>query len=402
MRTIHNPDQYMSDLRQILAQGRKRLGFMLGAGAPASILVDPSTKKLSRTGQPLIPTIGALTDRVISELNSKQRSIVETLKKDLGGNPNIEQILSRVRMLVDAIGSHPFAGMDGAGFREIETNICTNIGKIVSVELPRAQTPYAELVGWIGGTARDHPVEVFTPNYDLLIEEAFERAHIPYFDGFSGSHEPFFDPATIASSDLPTRWARLWKLHGSIGWDENDDGEIIRGKGRNATRLIYPTHLKYDQTQKLPYSALIDRLRKFLQSADSLLMASGFSFNDAHLSAVIDEALASNRSAAVIALQYNPLDTESSACKLGKRRANMSVYARDGAVINCIAAPWQPGDLPHPAWGPIRTSFWDVPADQTTACFLLGDFAAFARYVALTRADHAPSEQWVPSEVTKK
>ena len=31
--TIHNPDQYMTALRTIIAGGRKRIGLLLGAGA---------------------------------------------------------------------------------------------------------------------------------------------------------------------------------------------------------------------------------------------------------------------------------------------------------------------------------------------------------------------------------
>lgn len=33
--SVHNPDQYMASLRQIIAQGRKRIGLLVGAGAPA-------------------------------------------------------------------------------------------------------------------------------------------------------------------------------------------------------------------------------------------------------------------------------------------------------------------------------------------------------------------------------
>ena len=31
MHTFHNPDRFMSDLRQILSQGRKRIGLLIGA-----------------------------------------------------------------------------------------------------------------------------------------------------------------------------------------------------------------------------------------------------------------------------------------------------------------------------------------------------------------------------------
>ena len=36
-------------------------------------------------------------------------------------------------------------------------------------------SPYTEFVTWISGTGREHPVEIFTTNYDLLFEQALER-----------------------------------------------------------------------------------------------------------------------------------------------------------------------------------------------------------------------------------
>lgn len=385
-KTIHNPDQYMNDLRQVLAQGRKRIGILVGAGAPVGILLD-GAGKISATGTPLIPDVAGLTTLVLAQIEKTHEKVVKGILKDLGGTPNIEQILSRVRALGDALGSNEVHGMSGAGYIKFGDDICGLIGQIVNKRLPQEQNAYTELAGWIGGTARDHAIEVFTPNYDLLMEEAFESAHIPFFDGFSGARDPFFDPATIANSDLPSRWARLWKLHGSLGWDLNDNREIVRRAGSNSTKLIYPTHIKYDQTQKMPYTALIDRLRKFLLTPDSLLLTTGFSFSDAHLVAVIAESLAANRGATVIALQYGGLDASPGAIKVALRRANLSVYAYDHAIVNCIRAPWQPGELPHPAWGPIRNSFWGKEGSKPSG-FLLGDFSALVRYVALTRADH--------------
>lgn len=67
--TVHNPDRYMAELRQILAQGRKRIGVLLGAGAPASLRVDPETGHLHPHGEVLIPTIAGLTSGVLDALN---------------------------------------------------------------------------------------------------------------------------------------------------------------------------------------------------------------------------------------------------------------------------------------------------------------------------------------------
>ena len=52
--TIHNPDRFMIDLRQILSQGRKRIGILIGAGAPTAIQVDEDNR-LVDCGAPLIP-----------------------------------------------------------------------------------------------------------------------------------------------------------------------------------------------------------------------------------------------------------------------------------------------------------------------------------------------------------
>ncbi len=59
--SVHNPDQYMASLRQIIAQGRKRLGLLVGAGAPASINAPGSS-------DPLIPVVARLTEIVFSAL----------------------------------------------------------------------------------------------------------------------------------------------------------------------------------------------------------------------------------------------------------------------------------------------------------------------------------------------
>ena len=45
--TIHNPDSFMVDLRRILSQGRKRIGLLIGAGAPVALKIneeEPASK----------------------------------------------------------------------------------------------------------------------------------------------------------------------------------------------------------------------------------------------------------------------------------------------------------------------------------------------------------------------
>ncbi|HKT88810.1 MAG TPA: hypothetical protein VJQ59_10265, partial [Candidatus Sulfotelmatobacter sp.] len=160
----------------------------------------------------------------------------------------------------------------------------------------------------------------------------------------------------------------------------------------------FPEHLKYDQTQKAPYAALFDRLRAFLTTPDTLLIATGFSFADAHISARIDECLSANPSASVFAFQFKPLDQEVYAWDIAARRANMSVFAPDKAVINGIAAPWMPGDLPTRDWAAIRATYWGKDGKSEVAKFQLGSFDRLARFFASSRA--AQYTQPAPSPVS--
>ena len=393
--SLHNPDRYMADLRQILSQGRKRIGIFIGAGAPTAIRVDEG-HRIVEEGKPLVPDVAGLTDAVVSALAEEDRKVVEKLKDEIDGNVNIEAILTQVRRLAQAIGKSVVHGLDGSAYGELGQRICEKIGCRVRSRLPDGPNPYSELVSWISGTQREHSVEIFTPNYDLLLEEAFERERIAYFDGFTGSHKPFFDPASVSLDELPARWSRLWKLHGSLGWRISDD-TVIRTGQREATELIYPDHLKYDQVTKLPYSALFERLRQFLTTPDTLLICSGFSFLDSHICAVLDEALAANAHTAIFAFQYRLIEEEKSATRLARSRPNMSVYARNGAVISGVTGRWQPSLSVNQDPKNIRQIFWRAASPDRPAEFLLGDFARLARFLALTQAQQMSSPVFEPT-----
>ena len=388
--TIHNPDHYMAALRQILSQGRKRIGLLIGAGAPTSIRVDGQGHIVEDGGRPLVPDVAGLTVDVVSALSQGDKAIIEVLKQELTGNINIETILTQIRKLAQAIGTACVHGVDANGYDAIAQRICEQIGEHVSAALPESSNPYSEVASWISGTRRVHSVEIFTPNYDLLIEEALERARAPYFDGFSGSYRPFFDAASVSTDVLPSRWTRLWKLHGSLGWGISND-TVVRTGSRQATELIYPDHLKYDQITRQPYSALFERLRSFLTSPDTLLLCSGFSFLDAHICAVLDEAMAANSHSAIFAFQYKALSGEEAVTAMASSCPNLSVYARDGAIINGVAGRWEPGQSLNQEWEAIRHTFWKPEPGTKDGEFLLGDFARLSRFLALTQVHRLES-----------
>lgn len=373
--TAHNPDQHMFGLRQIATNGKKRIGLLIGAGAPVSIDVGTNGE-----WEPLIPNIAGLEAIVLAKLSAPHKKVYELIKESIT-NPNLEKILSKTRMLAEVVGTSKIFDYSSADFLDLSKCVCGVIRDVVSKDLPMPPNPYSEVVSWINGISRKYGVEIFTTNYDLLFETALERAKTPYFDGFSGSKNAFFDPSSISKNDLPPRWVRLWKLHGSIGWESNDIGEVVRVPNSTNANMVYPSHIKYDQTQAAPFSSLFERLKDFLMAPDTFLLTSGFSFADAHISSKLLECLLANPSSALFAFQFGTLENEKNVTELAMKCPGISVFCSDGAIINGIQAKWKIGTPPTKNWHEIRAEYYK---DNK---FLLGDFKKLARFLATAGSD---------------
>lgn len=104
--------------------------------------------------------------------------------------------------------------------------------------------------------------------------------------------------------------------------------------------LIYPSHLKYDQSRKMPFLAMIDQLHKFISKQNSILFLSGYSFSDEHLNNVIVSALKANPRSSVFTLLYDKLEKYPNAYKLAQRCSNLSLFALDKAIIGTVEGDW--------------------------------------------------------------
>ena len=236
---------------------------------------------------------------------------------------------------------------------ELDDKVCALIAGEMRKPLPGYRNSYNRFASWVGGVHREFPAEIFTPNYDLLFEQALEQHALPHFDGFVGSREPWFDLASIEHDTIPARWTRLWKLHGSINWEKSE--ETVNG--RKVTRvvrvtreaaagkvMIFPSHLKYDQSRRMPYLAMLDRLRAFFHGKDApRLVVCGYSFLDDHLNEVLLDGLRGNRNAQCFALMYSGLDKHSRVVDYAERQSNLTVLAWDGAVIGTRVGGYRTG-----------------------------------------------------------
>jgi hypothetical protein len=155
-------------------------------------------------------------------------------------------------------------------------------------------------------------VNVFTLNYDTLVEQAADAEGVVLLDGFVGTQRRVFRPESY-EQDLyfPAettegrvhrfdRVLHLYKLHGSITWTageptiDNPYGVQSEAFTPEEMRplLIYPTPAKYGETMGMPYAELFRRFASTLVRPQSALFVVGYGFGDEHVNAIIRQALA--------------------------------------------------------------------------------------------------------------
>ena len=399
MNQYHDPIIQIGYIRQCLSHDKRPLGLFIGAGCPLAV-----KESINGTEKPIVPDIEGLTEVVnnsmkTSEYSKQYETIINHLKNEEGKSTDIEEILSYVRLLKSVAGRVKIADLELKDFEKLDENICKIIVETMDKQLPEFDTPYHKITNWIGAIRRDDPVEIFTTNYDLLFEQSLDMIRVPYFDGFIGTYRPFFDLYAVEEEkELSSRWARLWKLHGSINWNQDKDGLVCRGQKNNESqpRVIHPSHLKYEQSRKMPYLAMTDRLKTFLKKQSSVLVICGYSFRDDHLNDVIVQGLKGNPNAYVFSLIYGELKKHKKAIDNAKRSINLGILAKDEAIIGSRQASWiakkelsDSDNIPFIDWIEKESG-----SEEKKAVFKLGDFEIFGNFIesiiGLTKKEDEP------------
>jgi len=155
-------------------------------------------------------------------------------------------------------------------------------------------------------------VNMFTTNYDLFHELAITRLGYQYTDGFTNGIECRFSTREFHQRpiDLEDRFRehlqpvnpffRVFKLHGSIDWAMDEESHtvsrlpmavLVKRDVASDNLLIMPTSSKYAVTQGSPFSDLFREFFNAISVLNSILITSGFSFGDQHISELIEQAL---------------------------------------------------------------------------------------------------------------
>ncbi len=357
----HDPREHIRGFHQILISNKKRIGFLFGAG----------TSLATNIPAVCIPVIAEMTTRIVKKVEADSTDFavaVQEMKIEIGDALfNIESLLSTIEAKRAVIGNGTLNGLSAERFKDLAALVKTEVVELVSIHKVLAsedisKLAHSNLSSWISKARRRFPTEIFTTNYDYLFEIALENSGEPYFDGFSGSYEPFFCPEAVEDIEAYPHLVKLWKMHGSLGWTYRErDKAVIRNQSSSAEEiLIYPSHLKYNTSKKQPYVGLIDRLCTFLQQDDAVLITCGYSFGDKHINERIATSLRRGANSHVIAMYYDKIkdkddktvfelaDTTNEVSKMAIHGTGgkMSVYGIRHAVIGGKLGEWRLRDEP--------------------------------------------------------
>jgi hypothetical protein len=189
------------------------------------------------------------------------------------------------------------------------------------------------LMSFASRTGTRDRLNIFTTNYDRLIEAGADVAGLRLIDRFVGALSPIFRSSRM---DIDMHYnppgirgeprylegvARFTKLHGSLDWI--NIGEDIRKIGlpfgaksikpfletagfntNYSSLMIYPNSAKDRETAEYPYVELFRDFAAALCRPNSTLVTYGYSFGDDHINRVIRDML-TIPSTHLVVIDYN-------------------------------------------------------------------------------------------------
>lgn len=285
-----------------------------------------------------IPLMYSLTRRVetlVKETQDYHGELFDHLKSDLSDDYHIEHLLSH---LVDfmAIGTRSATKcvyIDGVCYELNQLNslyheIISAITEVIRFGYVEAYGDTEEQIGELKNpivTLKHHQkfintlfgnranlinrskINIFTTNYDTLIEDALAFAKKDVVDGFNGGGIGYWKGINAFDRKNNSNSVLVCKLHGSIDWYASQDTGLLRSRygtsylNDKKYTLIYPQASKYVETQKDPFATLFSVFRSNLNSVkDNVLITCGYSFGDEHINNEIEIAMSDNNSKSVL------------------------------------------------------------------------------------------------------
>lgn len=295
----------------------------------------------------------AVMDKISFSVFKEQMdsSVKESAKKIGRGEGNIEDQIRVANDLLRGLGIYASTNIYGAkklkkqlGKFENEINIglfefVKNILKIERNIVSSSRADAAEylmnfLVSFASRSGTRERLNIFTTNYDRIIEFGAELAGIRLIDRFIGMINPIFrssrlevdmhynPPGIRGEPRYLEGVVHFTKLHGSLDWVYQNGNvkrlpisfgietvephfALLNGQKINARSLmIYPNSSKDRETAEYPYVELFRDLAATICRPNSTIISYGYGFGDEHINRVINDMLTIPSSHLVI-ISYN-------------------------------------------------------------------------------------------------
>ena len=374
-----NVIHHMNEFRNILSYATN-IGFFFGAGTSCAFG---------------LPNIMTLTSECKNRLSTSEQTLfgkIENSIENLEGKKaiSIEDVLNYIRQIRDITqgrADYAFDGITGKQAAELDKKICEAVFNVIREKEELADiSEIRRFIAWFDSANRGFVKEIYTTNYDMLLEMALEANYTPYFDGFTGSYEPFFSPESIetfsAEEDFTGRWIRLWKIHGSLNWMKKNgtstSAERIVRIGKIDTPInelmIYPSKEKYNLSRKEPFIAYFDRMKRYLQRGELVFICSGYSFSDQHINDIIFNAMRQNKRLYVMVFCFSD-DQLNEMSSYATAHRNLCVMSPKKIIVNGIEKEWEYDDSTDADAG--YSLYWNRAKEE----FILGDFRKLVEFL---------------------
>lgn len=299
--------------------GADHLTMLLGSGLSIAV-----ANAAGATGLSMDPTKFSPEGSDLVDAFAKQSAV------DAGrGDANIEdQLRSALQLLAGLDVLDPDGDRTTAWRTELNTVLTAfaktglaaegKIRKEIESDSPdgrhAAQLLVRFLLSFAGRPPSRERLNVFTTNYDRLIEYGADLGGLRVLDRFVGSIEPVFrasrldvdlhyNPPGIRGEPRYLEGVlRLGKLHGSLDWRFSQkqlrriplafgDDDPRLGTDALSRLMVYPNAAKDVETALFPYAELFRDLSAAVCRPNSVLVTFGYGFGDDHVNRIVRDML---------------------------------------------------------------------------------------------------------------
>ncbi|WP_231037655.1 SIR2 family protein [Pectinatus frisingensis] len=312
-----------------------------------------------------------------------------------GDNPNCEdyiRIMNELLKGLEIMGDHNDEYIElKEEINKVINNFTKNISEIEHQIIFTAEDKKIEafntlvmfLMSFASRTGTRDRLNIFTTNYDRLIEAGADIAGLHLIDRFVGSLTPIFRSSRL---DIDMHYnppgirgeprylegvAKYTKLHGSIDWlsinknirkislpfgatDIDPYFKMPKYKLENCVQnvpdvpdfsriMIYPNSSKDRETAEYPYVELFRDFAAALCRPNSTLVTYGYSFGDEHINRVICDMLTIPSTHLVVLSYDDPMNRIINLCTNSGRLSQISLLiGNDVANINSLIKYYLP------------------------------------------------------------